>query len=229
MVPRHIDEWAKRFVCGNNSASIQQHLEKLANSGRKGSIMAVAIRNILDGEGAGRSFGHDAIGEDDLPIVNDKGFFIRGDSGWRRLDAEFESVVRYVLENRDFQCVIIDHVNNLYYASGKPILYSTHPYLRLCKGWIGNQAIWHAQCGPNEAWIIAGAQKSYVDYFDTVGGTEGKIRQDFVLSPSDIQAIVKAFLGDEEIADIYKRELLFLGFHPDLAEEYLSEFGLSNS
>lgn len=229
MVQKHIDEWAKRFVCGNSSASVLQHLERLADAGRKDSQMGVAIRNAFDGDGKGRPFGHDSIVEDGLPFVNDSGFFIRSDNAWTNLDAEFEGVVKYILESQDFQSATIDHIDNLYYSAGKPILYYNHPYLRLCKGWIGDQPIWYAQCGTNEAWTIRNAQKSYVDYFDTVGGTEGKIRQDFVMSPSDIETIVKAFLGGEEIAGIYRQELNFLGFHPDLAEEYLAEFGQSNS
>jgi hypothetical protein len=127
--------------------------------------------------------------------------------------------------DNDFQSAVIDHVDNLYYSGGRPFLISNRPFLRVCKGWCGERAIWHAQWNPTEALTIPSVEKSYVDYFDTVGGVEGKIRQDFVLNEPDIQAIVQSFLNDEKAPPRFELALHFLGFHPELAEEYLSEFG----
>lgn len=229
MIPTQITEWAKRFVCGNELESVQRHIKLLAASGEHGAMLIEAIQQVLDGlkpDGFGGSkFGHDRISEARLPLVSRDGFFLRTTNTWTHIPANYEDVVQFVLADDRFQTVTIDHIDNLFYSNGTPYLFPNRSVLSVCKGWREEQAIWHAQSGRINAWTVRSAAKSYIDYWDHVGGVEGTIREDFILNESDIQELVKAFLNEESPPKRFKSTPAFIGFHPEIAMEYLEEFG----
>lgn len=227
MIPKYIANWATRFVCGNTSEMVEKQIEALANS-EVGAMLTEAVQQVQkglkpDGFG-GRNFGHSEIAEDKLPLVNEQGFFLRGDNAWMYISADQESVVQLCLEGSN-STVVIDHVDNLFYSDGKPFLFPSRSILRLTSGCYDEKIIWHAQKNATEGWRINTGDESYVDFWDNLGGTEGKIRKDFILNESDIREMTKAFLNEEPFPTRFESILNFFGFHPDIAREHLGENG----
>ena len=224
MIPTHISNWAKRFVCGNDPETVQKHIGQLTNP--SDAMMLEAIQQVLDGLKpggyGGYRFGHDRIAEARLPLVNERGFFLRYNNSWSDFAADFEGVFQMEDVASTFT---IDHVDNLYYSEGQPFLFPNRPILQFCSGHFDNRNFWHARKSELDAWTIRSANKSYVDYWNNVGGFESTIREDFILQESDIEEMVKAFLNEEEFPERFETVPNFIGFHPELAKEYLAEFG----
>ena len=224
MIPSHISSWAMRFVCGNDSEVVQKHIELLTDSEEE--TLIEAIQQVLDGMKpygfGGRRFGHDKITEDKLPMINERGFFLRNNNSWSSFPADLEGVFQV---DARLSTLTIDHVDNLFYSNGQPFLFPNRPFLRISSGFCNERTIWHAERSQLDAWTIKSANKSYVDYWDNVGGVDGKIREDFVLKESDIKEMIKAFLNEEPFAERFRSVPNFIGFHPELAMEYIDEFG----
>ena len=124
--------------------------------------------------------------------------------------------------------LIVDHVDNLNYSDGKVHLLPARSTLCIQSGNVGDnqQTIWRAETGGSAITHPFESEPSYVDYFDCVGGCEGKLRQDFILNQSDVDEIVKAFMSGEPVPDRFKSSVPpFCGYHPDLAAEHAAAFG----
>ena len=225
MIPKHIADWAKRFVCGNTSEMVEKQTKALTES-ESNTMLIEAVQQVQNGlkpgRLGGRKFGHDEIANDKLPLVNEQGFFLRNDNNWKYFSADQESVVQLCLET---STVVIDHVDNLFYSERKPFLFPNRSILRITSGFYEGKSIWSAQKNANEGWRVTAGNESYVDYWDNVGGTESKIRMDFMLNKSDISEMTKTFLNDEPFPSRFDTVPNFFGFHPEITREYLGEDG----
>ena len=105
MVSEQIRNWAQRFVFGNDSDFVQKHIKLLAESGNSQTLLAaieqavkILNRDILEN----RHFGHDNLANDKLPLVNEDGFFLRFNNGWKWVPADYESVIQLVVNDVSF-------------------------------------------------------------------------------------------------------------------------------
>ena len=223
MIPQNIADWAKRYVCGNTSETVEQQIKALLQS-EANTMLVEAIQEVQQGMKAGglggRKFGHSKIANDELPLINERGFFLRGDNAWTYIPADYESTVQLCLKGSQ-GTVVIDHIDNLFYSDGEPFLFSNRSILKLTSGFYDEKTIWHAQKDRSESWRFVAGDEAYVEYWDNLGGTESKIRKDFILSGADISEMIRAFLSDEQFPTRFEAIPSFFGFHPEIAKEYL--------
>ena len=174
-------------------------------------------------------FGHTAIRDSQLPLVNRDGYFLRGWNDWNvwhnraAVEPTPEAVIgRLFADDSPQTLVVIDHVANIQYF-GTPRLPRFLPIrrsLEICQIFIGDSIAWRAKLNDhNSIGISDKGSTDYIEYWDNVNGVEGMIREDFVLNRLAVEELVRHQFLDAEFSDQFCYLLWAYVHFPELAKE----------